>query len=1382
MKESKDEKEIKESKDTKVDELSEEELRRFLAENEQQNQKADIDEGQEENEDDYLEVVEEITILPPKEKRKKDKEESKEEKRVEKLRQQTIKKRKKHLKKHTSTLNRYEPDPNVGLTSEIIENRIIDGFSNAAIKKKTKSIPKIIFTNIVSFFNIMMFLIAAALIAVGAYKDLIFLAIITCNILIGIIQEIKAKNMIDSLSLMSAPTAIVIREGNELEISTEEVVLDDIMVLETGAQICADSIVVDGSIEVNESLLTGESDAIIKQPGDKLYSGSYVVSGKCKVRVDAVGKDNYIEKLSSQVRSYKKPKSDLLKSLSLIIKVMAVPVIVLGGSLFFIMYYRSSDYSGDIVNCIRKTAGAMVGMIPSGLFLMSSIALMVGVIRLGQRNVLVQELYCIEMLARVNCICLDKTGTITDGTMVVKNVIDYNTSNGLATRNIISAMLNALPDRNLTSQALKEKFGLGKRIKHIAKIPFSSQRKLQAVTFDKYGTYILGAPEFVLKKNFDRYKKDVDKYANLGYRVLCLAHNDGQIVDNELPEGENVVTSMILIEDTIRPDAINTIKYFKDSGVEVRVISGDNPITVSKIAQRAGIPNAHKYISLEGLSENDVIRAALRYTVFGRVSPKQKQILIKTLKSSGRTVAMTGDGVNDILALREADCSIAIASGSAAARNCSHLVLLDSNFDSMPFVVSEGRRVINNVTKVSSLFLTKTIFSLFLAIEAVIIGTYPISTNQLFLIDTLAIGLPSLLLVNEPNNSPVKGRFLYNVIREALPGALTILLLSIIVFGLASSMYLDTITRNTIIIIAATHTCLMVLFKACHPFNTMRRILCTVCYSLFLFGILIIPRFFEIRPMLSTAVYYSQDYESTIVSHYPSIDRSVDGIYVVDGKITSISVANSQSSELFVVGGDPDDKTEVNKIYYSFSSTSIINGVYDKSLRLDKEVNIPTISYTDKGQIVFGGYEIVKDKKTSSDYDATSSIRADKNGKLYFGDDTEPIKIKLTESNDYYDYVQYGLYDEKNAVFEASIMPVVEIVNNEYIIKKGEQPKSGEHYYVPASMPNLSQNLVLTLEPYSDTSYALLVNGQKIYAKDEDTPYLVNLPIFSSNMKGDEEKLYLCGIDSGYSIFRIYGEEKTVTINEVEKTVYTIIDSEGNEVSYDPETMKIYDSELNDKTSSFSFGNNGFKSYIGADSNPIDVYKNDSELSVYVDKVTSDDYSSYYSLMYYAKSTNQYSKIGSGITTKLSINYVTNKPNIECSVKPNINVTEADHYIIDGYYTSYKASTNSLNPVITDDHFLVIGGVKTDYKLADNYVTVQKGGFVSVITLSSLIFLLMLCLLSAPVMKIFQYSVPWMSNGINYVKVGLNKIGSKEEKNNTIQAEEEEDDLEEDDE
>ena len=1353
-------------KDTKVDDLSEEELKKFLDENGANIEKADTDlDG--DGIPDEVEVADEVTILPPREEKKKVKEKTKEEKRVEKLRQAQIKKRKKSLKKNPTTLKRYEPDPSFGLTSEIVEDRLIDGFNNKSIDNKTKSIPKIIYTNIVSFFNFLMFFIAGALIAVGAYKDLIFLAIVTANILIGIIQEIKAKKMIDSLSLMSAPVALVLRNGAEVEIDTSEVVLDDILILETGNQICSDSIVCEGTIEVNESLLTGESDAIIKNPGDLLYSGSFVVSGKCKARVDKVGKDNYIGKLSSQVKSYKKPKSDLLNSLSLIIKVMAVPVIVFGVSLFLIMFLRPGEYKGDIVNSIRKTAGAMIGMIPSGLFLMSSIALMVGVIRLGQRNVLVQELYCIEMLARVNCICLDKTGTITDGTMVVKNVIDYNSINGIATRNIISAMLNALPDRNLTSQALKEKFGLGKRMRHLATIPFSSSRKLQAVTFDRYGTYILGAPEFVLTSNYDRYKKDVDKYAGLGYRVLCLAYNEGNIENDKLPEGENQVVSMILIEDTIRPDAINTIRYFKESGVEVRVISGDNPITVSKIATRAGIEGAEKYVSLEGMSDTEVIRAALKYTVFGRVSPKQKQLLVKTLKESGRTVAMTGDGVNDILALREADCSIAVASGSEAARNCSHLVLLDSNFDSMPFVVSEGRRVINNVTKVSSLFLTKTIFSLFLAIEAVITGTYPISTNQLFLIDTLAIGLPSLFLVNEPNNNPVKGRFLYNVIKEALPGALTILLLSIIVFGLSDAMYLNTITRNTIIIVAATHTCLMVLFKACKPFNTMRGAVCLTCYSLFLFAILILPRFLEIRPLLPTGAYYSNDYEITSISRYPSVYISSDNNYVVDGKVTSINSTsnNNNSTDLYVVDGDSLNKDEVGKIYYSFTpSTEDENGNYSKSLRLDTQVHLPTISYDEAGFVMLGGYEITNKVYSNG---ITDTLRADKDGHLYFGNDPKPIEIKLTKSDETYGYtIKYGEYPKDGYVVAASILPKIEINdNNEYVING--ITSQDKKYIAPQSMTGVTGKKVVTdvtldIDNKNGNSYDILVNGEKLYATNKDgskseKPYSIELPKVSTSLNKTDSQgtLYLDSLSSGKTIFEIYGEKEDISADEV---LYSIYDKNSHKYSFNVKTKEVFiDDELQENSNVFkNLSTEGFTSYYDLDDEIIDVYDPENELSIYVAK-TGTTYDAFYSIMKYSLSTNSYTKIDDNLRTPVSIN---NK-----RFKPVIEISEKDHFIIDGYYTSYKPKTSyNLNLVLANDNSLVISDVKTDYIISGNYVKTTKGGIVEKLDLHSLIFLFMLCLLSGPVMKMFQYAAPVTTRAINYTVKGINKIGPKENK------------------
>ncbi len=818
-----------------------------------------IEEDQEEleeelslDEDDSLDakVIGEELVESDKVRKTREKREAKEKKLAEKQYNKMVKNHRKAMKKNPENIKRYDTDPEKGLPDEVVDRRILDNLVNVTKKGSTKSRKMIVISNIFTFFNILTISIAIWLMTIQAWTDLVFLVIVTANVVIGIYQELKAKKTIDNLSLLSAPSAVVIRNGQKKEIGVGDVVLDDLIVLNSGNQICADSVVVSGSIEVNESLLTGESNAIIKKTGDLLFSGSFVVSGSCNARVDKVGKDNYIEKLSDQAKKYQKPNSQLLKSLKMIIYVMAVLIIPIGLTLFCLQFLNSGI---PYVTAVRKTAGAMVGMIPSGLWLLTSVALFVGVIKLSQRNVLVQELYCIEMLARINVLCLDKTGTITDGTMSVKDVIDFNSLYGLTTKNIISAMLNALNESNLTSVALEEKFGLNKRIKHLATIPFSSQRKFNAVTFDKIGTFALGAPEFVLKAHFERIKREVNKYASMGYRVLCLAHFNGMINGTSLPDSDPEVVSLILIEDNIRPDAINTINYFKESGVSVRVISGDNPITVSKISERAGIENADQYISLDGLSDAEVERAALKYTVFGRVSPSQKKLLVTTLKNAGKKVAMTGDGVNDILALREADCSIAIASGSEAARNVSHLVLLDSNFDSMPKVVAEGRRVINNVTGVASLFLTKTIFSLLLAIQAMMSGgAYPISTNQLIMIDLFAIGIPSFFLVLEPNNKEVDGNFLSNILKGALPGALTIMIISILIFSLSEGMSLDTITIQTIIGIAATHTCLMVLFKVCKPFNTLRRTLCICCYGAFLIITFLLPQFLEFRPVVTS--------------------------------------------------------------------------------------------------------------------------------------------------------------------------------------------------------------------------------------------------------------------------------------------------------------------------------------------------------------------------------------------------------------------------------------------------------------------------------------------------------------------------------------------------
>ena len=764
-----------------------------------------------------------------------------------------------HLVKSKDDLvvERYNPDIKVGLSNEDVESRIMAGLSNLLDTGSSKSVSSIVIANLLTFFNFLNFSIAVWLLSVGAeFANFFFLGTVSANIAIGIIQEIRAKKMIDKLSLLSAPTANVVRDSGDYEISVSNIVIDDILYLNSGKQIAADCVVREGTLEVNESLLTGESDPILKRKGDTLYSGSYVVSGSCYAQVTAIGNDIYIQKLASQAKVYQKPKSDLLASLKIIIRTVAGIIIPLAGLLFYTMTTNTSLGYEDIV---KATTGAMIGIIPSGLFLLTSMALAVGVIRLAQNNTLVQELYCIEMLARVDMLCLDKTGTITDGTMSVHSTVELEPYDKLSTKNIVSAMINALNDTNLTSQALSDRFGTAKRIRHKNTIPFSSARKFSAVEFERYGTFVLGAPEYVLKNQYpETIKVQVNRFAEEGFRVLCIARTDETITDDYTFKSLTPI-SLITIEDTIRPDAEDTIKYFKENQVGVKVISGDNPVTVSKIAQRVGIVDADKYISLEGLSDKDVVRAAGRYTIFGRVSPGQKRLLIESLKNNGHTVAMTGDGVNDILALKEADTSIAMASGSEAARNVSHLVLLDSNFSSMPKVVSEGRRVINNVQKVAVLFLTKNIFTLLLIIIAIARrGVYPIQPSQLILIDYLVIGIPALILALEANNKRVEGNFLLNVIKKALPGALVVMINSLIVFGLASVLGMNQLQTSTIIVISATFTSLLVLLRLSLPFNRVRGTVYVLMIIAFVASIIFLPSFFNYAPFF-TQEYYPVD-------------------------------------------------------------------------------------------------------------------------------------------------------------------------------------------------------------------------------------------------------------------------------------------------------------------------------------------------------------------------------------------------------------------------------------------------------------------------------------------------------------------------------------------
>ena len=763
-------------------------------------------------------------------------------------------------------LSRFRVDLKKGLNDQQVKQRQDEGLSNNINQGSTKSIPNIIFSNIFTMFNVIVIAVSVWLATVNtkiSYYSFALMAIL--NTIIGIVQEIRAKLTIDKLSLLSAPTATVIRNGRQMDIAVSEIVLDDILVLTAGKQVCADCILKEGNVEVNESLLTGESDALVKKIGSSLYSGSFVVSGTCKAKVEKVGEESYIEKLAKQAKVYKKPESRILKSLKLIVRI-ALIYIVLSVAFLFIAHVKyemnalaTTDFWTVYPESVRDTASLVMALVPSGLFLTTSVALSVSVMRLSRSNTLVQDLYCIEMLARVDVLCLDKTGTITDGSMTVKGVEEIKNNTGLTIKQMIALILGSLKDSNMTSVALEKEFGKAKRVNPLYTVPFSSARKYSAVSLEKYGTFLLGAPEFILKKKYDDLAPVVEKYTRKGYRVLLIGHLKENIKsEDDLKDIDPSAVAIILIEDTIREDALETLTYFKESGVDIKVISGDNALTVSMVAKRAGVENSEKYISLDRISDEKLAQIADQYTVFGRVTPNQKKILVEALKKKGKTVAMTGDGVNDILALKEADCSIAMASGSEAARNVSHLVLLDSNFSSLPKVVQEGRRVVNNVQKVATLFLTKTIFSFLLSFVILfmnyIIGIpikFPIASNQLIIIELLAIGIPAFFLALEPNNNLIKGNFLLNVLKKALPGGLVVTAAILTIYSFSTSLDLSD-KVSTMSTIVAAYVCLMVLYRVCQPFTTARRMLFGAMFTIYLACLFVKPLsvgMFEFTPL-----------------------------------------------------------------------------------------------------------------------------------------------------------------------------------------------------------------------------------------------------------------------------------------------------------------------------------------------------------------------------------------------------------------------------------------------------------------------------------------------------------------------------------------------------
>lgn len=671
-------------------------------------------------------------------------------------------------------VERYNPNIEIGLTTDQVKKRIEEDLVNHDTTIPTKSIKRIIYENFFTLFNIINIILAICILCVKSYKNMLFLLIVIINTAISTIQEIHSKKVVDKLSIVASPKAKVIRNGKTEIIDIHQLVLDDIIILKTGEQIAADCKILSNEVEVNESCITGETNTIRKKVGDILLSGSYIVSGNTTAKIEHIGEENYTAQISSGAKYVKKIKSEIMTSLDKIIKILTFAIIPIG-LLFFAnqLHIPGNTYKTAVI----KSVAAIIGMIPEGLVLLTSTVLAVSVIRLSKSNVLVQELYCIETLARVDTLCLDKTGTLTEGSLQVEKIIATMSSQQENLKTILQLFAKFSPDSNTTIEAIRDFCNITNNINENYQldhaVPFSSEKKWSGISLKNKGSYVLGAPEFVLKEQFNKYKNEILSYQE-NYRVLSISHSNNKFENNDLPQNLELL-GFVLVSDKIRKDAKKTLEYFKNQGVNIKIISGDNPVTVSKIGKQVGLENYDKYIDMSTIKDCDIDKIVENHTIFGRVSTIQKKLIIEALQSNGKTVAMTGDGVNDVLALKTSDCSIAMANGSDAAKNVSQLILLDSNFSSMPKIVAEGRRTINNIERSASLFLVKTIYSCLNAILFLLIGEpYPFEPIQLSLISTVTIGIPSFVLALEPNKERIKGNFLRNVISKSLPTALCV--------------------------------------------------------------------------------------------------------------------------------------------------------------------------------------------------------------------------------------------------------------------------------------------------------------------------------------------------------------------------------------------------------------------------------------------------------------------------------------------------------------------------------------------------------------------------------------------------------------------------------
>lgn len=725
---------------------------------------------------------------------------------------------------------RTKTDKDEGLTEEEVGKRTKEGLYNKAVGNQSKTVGQIIYSNVFTYFNLVFAIFAGLLIFVRSYINMTFLPIILCNTLMGIVQEIRAKIVLDRLTVLNAPKTRVIRSGREREVDSETLVLGDICIFQAGSQICADACVVEGVVRVNEALVTGEADEITKIPGDKLLSGSYVVSGQCKAELEHVGYDSYVSKLMLEAKaSRSKIKTEMMSSLDKLVKIIGILIIPLG----IIMFLQAKFVLGNTVQqSVVSVVASLVGMIPEGLYLLASVALVVSVIRLGRQKVLVHEMACVETLARVNVLCVDKTGTITENEMGVNEIVplDERVTN---IHSLIAHVIRSFHEDNITMKTLKQYFDekedlcdLSQETGQLSRVhSFSSETKYSAVVYESK-SYIIGAPEQVLLNDYELHKEMINEYAECGKRVLVFGEYSKDPEGKPLDEPVKAL-ALIVLSNPIRPQARETFEYFEKQGVRIKVISGDNPVAVRGVAKEAGIEGAEKCIDTSKLSDEELKEAALNCNIFGRVQPKQKKIIIKALQEAGNVVAMTGDGVNDVLALKTADCSVAMAQGSDAAANASQIVLLESDFSKMPSVVLEGRRVVNNIQRSASLFLVKNIFSMLLTIFALIsINRYPLYPTQISLMGAFTIGIPAFLLAMQPNKSIIKGHFLTNVIIKALPSGLTDFLVVMAATIIGAVMGIPHEQLSTMVTFIVIMVGILTLIRVCRPFDAIRLGIC----------------------------------------------------------------------------------------------------------------------------------------------------------------------------------------------------------------------------------------------------------------------------------------------------------------------------------------------------------------------------------------------------------------------------------------------------------------------------------------------------------------------------------------------------------------------------